>query len=58
MAGQPPMTASEFASVLDVSRETLERLEEFETLLRHWQKTINLVGARTLNDVYRYYSLC
>ena len=57
MAGQPPMTASEFASVLDVSRETLERLEEFETLLRHWQKTINLVGARTLDDVWRRHFL-
>ena len=57
MAGQPPMTASEFASVLDVSRETLERLEEFETLLRHWQKTINLVGSRTLDDVWRRHFL-
>lgn len=57
MAGQPPMTASEFASVLDVSRETLERLEEFQTLLRHWQKTINLVGTRTLDDVWRRHFL-
>ncbi|MCZ6589405.1 MAG: class I SAM-dependent methyltransferase, partial [Alphaproteobacteria bacterium] len=51
------MTSSEFASVLNVSRETLERLEEFETLLRHWQKTINLVGARTLDDVWRRHFL-
>ena len=57
MAGQPPMTASEFASVLNVSRETMERLEEFETLLHNWQKTINLVGSRTLDDVWRRHFL-
>lgn len=57
MAGQPPMTASEFASVLDVSRETLERLEVFETMLGHWQKTINLVSARSLDDVWRRHFL-
>ncbi len=57
MAGQPPMTITDFASVLDVSRETLERLEVFETILRQWQETINLVGARTLDDVWRRHFL-
>lgn len=57
MAGQAPMTASDFAAVLDVSRETLERLQAYETLLRQWQKTINLVGARTLEDVWRRHFL-
>lgn len=57
MVGQPPMTAAEFASVLDVSRETMERLEIYETMLRKWQKTINLVGARTLDDVWRRHFL-
>jgi 16S rRNA (guanine527-N7)-methyltransferase len=51
------MTASEFASILDVSRETLERLRAFESLLRQWQKTINLVGVRTLDDVWRRHFL-
>ena len=57
MAGQPPMTALQFASALDVSRETLERLRAFESLLRQWQKTINLVSARTLDDVWRRHFL-
>lgn len=57
MAGQLPMTASDFASILNVSRETLERLEVFETMLRKWQKTINLVGTRTLDDVWRRHFL-
>ncbi len=57
MVGQPPMTASEFASVLNVSRETMERLEAYETMLRQWQKTINLVSAGTLGDVWRRHFL-
>ena len=57
MAGQPPMTASDFAAALDVSRETLERLQIFEALLQQWQRNINLVGARTLEDVWRRHFL-
>lgn len=34
-----------------VSRETLEKLEAYEALLRKWQKAINLVGPNTLDDV-------
>jgi 16S rRNA (guanine527-N7)-methyltransferase len=51
------MTASDFASALNVSRETLDRLQAFETLLREWQKTINLVGERTLDDIWRRHFL-
>jgi len=51
------MTASEFASTLDVSRETLQRLQAYEALLRRWQETINLVGSRTLEDVWRRHFL-
>ncbi|NKB49312.1 MAG: 16S rRNA (guanine(527)-N(7))-methyltransferase RsmG [Alphaproteobacteria bacterium] len=57
MASQPPLTVSDFASALDVSRETLDRLEIYETMLRQWQKTINLVGRRTLDDVWRRHFL-
>lgn len=35
---------------LDVSRETLERLEHYETLLRKWNKAINLVSPSTIKD--------
>ncbi len=57
MADQRPMTASEFASVLDVSRETLERLKIYEDMLRRWQGAINLVSNRSLEDVWRRHFL-
>jgi 16S rRNA (guanine527-N7)-methyltransferase len=42
----------EFREAFDVSRETLERLELYAALLRKWQRTINLVAASTLDDVW------
>ena len=57
MNGQTPMSAAEFAAVLDVSRETLERLQAYEALLRQWQKTVNLVSAKSLDDVWRRHFL-
>lgn len=41
---------TEFAGV-DVSRETMERLEGYEALLLKWNKAINLVSPNTLSDV-------
>ncbi|HRJ12290.1 MAG TPA: 16S rRNA (guanine(527)-N(7))-methyltransferase RsmG [Alphaproteobacteria bacterium] len=35
-----------------VSRETFERLENYEKLLRQWQERINLVSASTLPDLW------
>lgn len=52
-----PMTPEEFADVLNVSRETLERLRAYETLLRQWQGKINLVGNATLRDPWRRHFL-
>lgn len=57
MSNQAPMSKSEFAAILDVSRETLERLEAYEDLLRRWQARINLVGPRSLDDVWRRHFL-
>jgi 16S rRNA (guanine527-N7)-methyltransferase len=37
---------------LDVSRETLARLEDFVALLARWQRAINLVGQATLDRVW------
>ena len=34
-------------------RETLARLETYETLLRQWQKAVNLVAARSLEAVWQ-----
>jgi 16S rRNA (guanine527-N7)-methyltransferase len=44
---------ADFAAVFDVSRETLARLETYETLLRQWQKAVNLVAARSLEAVWQ-----
>lgn len=37
---------------LDVSRETLERLEIYEALLRKWNPAINLVARGTMADAW------
>jgi 16S rRNA (guanine527-N7)-methyltransferase len=41
----------------DVSRETLRRLEIYADLLAQWNKTINLVAAATLPDMWRRHFL-
>jgi 16S rRNA (guanine527-N7)-methyltransferase len=41
----------------DVSRETLDKLAIYEALLRKWQKTINLVGDSTLNNIWQRHFL-
>jgi 16S rRNA (guanine527-N7)-methyltransferase len=35
---------------LIVSRETITKMEIYETLLRKWQKTINLISSSTMDD--------
>lgn len=39
-----------FLDELNVSRETIERLEIYDTLLRKWNPAINLVAKSTLHD--------
>ncbi|MGH6897361.1 MAG: 16S rRNA (guanine(527)-N(7))-methyltransferase RsmG [Geminicoccaceae bacterium] len=51
------MSCEAFGDLLDVSRETLERLTVYLGLLRRWQPTINLVGAATLADPWRRHFL-
>lgn len=42
----------EFAGLnFDVSRETLERIEHYESLILKWTKRINLVSKSTLNEL-------
>jgi 16S rRNA (guanine527-N7)-methyltransferase len=43
---------ADFAAAFNVSRETLERLEIYERLLRQWQKAVNLVAPSTLDTVW------
>ncbi len=42
---------------LNVSRETLQRLESYAALLVKWQARINLVGPATLPDLWRRHFL-
>lgn len=53
------MTAGrdEFLSHVDVSRETLERLDRYADLLRQWTKRINLVAPSTLPDLWHRHFL-
>ncbi|WP_431856869.1 16S rRNA (guanine(527)-N(7))-methyltransferase RsmG [Azospirillum sp.] len=51
------MGAEGFRKATGVSRETLERLTVYEALLRKWQKTINLVGPKTLDDAWNRHFL-
>ena len=51
------LTAREVGAQLDVSRETLERLELYVDLLIKWQRAINLIGHRTIDDIWRRHIL-
>mgnify|MGYP000962780701 CR=1 FL=1 len=42
----------DFADAFDVSRETLERIQLYDRLLRQWQKAVNLVAPATLPDAW------
>ena len=51
------MTVAEFEEAINVSRETLVRLEEYGGLLRRWNARINLVSRESLNDLWRRHML-
>ncbi len=42
----------DFAAAFGVSSETVARLATYETLLKQWQKAVNLVAPRTLADTW------
>ena len=48
---------TDLARDLDVSRETLARLEVYAALLHRWQKAINLVAPASLPDLWRRHML-
>jgi len=50
-------TVDDFQRETDVSRETLERLEAYVALLTKWQSALNLVGSRSLSDVWHRHVL-
>src|SRR3546814_14483358 len=51
------MTPEEFQARLDVSRETLEKFEAYGALLTKWNRAINLVSPRSLEDLWRRHFL-
>jgi 16S rRNA (guanine527-N7)-methyltransferase len=44
---------ADFAKSLNVSRETIERLEVYHQLLVKWQRAINLVSPATISDAWK-----
>ncbi|MFQ5626609.1 MAG: 16S rRNA (guanine(527)-N(7))-methyltransferase RsmG [Methyloligellaceae bacterium] len=50
---EPIDTPQRFASRFNVSRETIERLEIYEALLKQWQRRVNLVAPNTLAHVWQ-----
>lgn len=46
------MTPEDFQARTGVSRETLDRLRAYAALLEKWQPRINLVGPKTLPDMW------
>ncbi|HEY1382054.1 MAG TPA: 16S rRNA (guanine(527)-N(7))-methyltransferase RsmG [Dongiaceae bacterium] len=55
--GQAEFVSELKALGLNVSRETLQRLETYAALLVKWQAKINLVGPATLPDLWRRHFL-
>lgn len=55
--GSQVVDAESFSALFDVSRETMERLATYEALLLKWQKSINLVSAGTLPELWRRHML-
>lgn len=55
--GQPEFASGLKALGINVSRETLQRLETYAGLLVKWQARINLVGPATLPDLWRRHFL-
>jgi 16S rRNA (guanine527-N7)-methyltransferase len=54
----PPCPDAEaFAEITGVSRETIARLEAYAAALHRWQPAINLVGPKTLPDLWSRHML-
>ncbi|HMN87649.1 MAG TPA: 16S rRNA (guanine(527)-N(7))-methyltransferase RsmG [Bauldia sp.] len=53
MPREAPDGPEALAGIVDVSRETLDRLQTYVALLRKWQPAENLVAPSTLGEVWR-----
>jgi 16S rRNA (guanine527-N7)-methyltransferase len=52
IAPASPSVIKDFAEKFPVSRETLTRLQTYEHVLLHWQKSMNLVAKSTLTEIW------
>ncbi|MEA2755745.1 MAG: rRNA (guanine527-N7)-methyltransferase [Aliidongia sp.] len=52
-----PLTVTEFAGLVPVSRETLDRLRLYVDCLGKWTRRINLVAPASMGDVWRRHIL-
>lgn len=59
MAAAPPsrLTSEAFQARLSVSRETRDKFQAYADLLVKWNRAINLVGPKTLDDLWRRHLL-
>jgi len=55
--GREPLGPDAFARMLDVSRETMDRLKAYVDLLVSWNRRINLVSRNTIGDIWRRHIL-
>ena len=46
------MTPDEFRNITSVSRETVEKIRVYESLIQKWQPKINLVSRNTMNELW------
>ena len=57
MGDSKHLTPREYQALMGVSRETLQKLEDYVALVRKWQTAINLVAQSTLRDIWRRHIL-
>jgi len=52
-----PLTINDFQAETQVLTETLARLDKYKSTLIQWQKKVNLVSPKSLNDLWRRHML-
>jgi 16S rRNA (guanine527-N7)-methyltransferase len=55
--GREPLGPDAFARMLNVSRETMDRIRAYVELLTRWNQRINLVSRNTIGDIWRRHIL-
>ena len=53
----PDFLAGDFQKASGVSRETLQKLEDYAALIRDWQRRLNLVSSRSIPEIWHRHML-